>query len=344
MNIFDTRTMLGMVNQADFTPTTFLRDRYFATVRTFDTAKVDVDIVDASGRKLAPFVNPKIGGKVVERHGYRTNTYEAPELSPQMITTAEDMLKRLPGEALYSGMSPTERAAQQLGADLRELDEIITRREEAMCAEALFTGKIAVKGEGYDEVIDFWGADEANKPTTEITTKWSATTADIIGDLRKIRRTVIQKSGVTPTEIVCGSDVIDVLLKDTNVAAALNTRRVDLGMIQIQDLPNGVTYYGNLAGLDIYGYDSWYLGEDGKELPFVPAKQVLFASQAAKTTMAYGCVSLAGDDAVQFYAERRVPDSWVQRANPSGRVVQIKSRPLPIINQVHGFHVITPLA
>lgn len=343
MNIFDTRTMLGMVNQADFTPTTFLRDRYFATVRTFDTAKVDVDIVDASGRKLAPFVNPKIGGKVVERHGYRTNTYEAPEVSPQMITTAEDMLKRLPGEALYSGMSPTERAAQQLGADLRELDEIITRREEAMCAEALFTGKVTVKGDGYDDVIDFWGADEANKPTTEITTKWSAADADIIGDLRKIRRTVIQKSGMTPTEVICGADVIDVLLKDKNVAAALNTRRVDLGMIQIQDLPNGVTYYGNLGGIDIYGYDSWYLGEDGEEAAFVPAKQVLMAAPGVKTTMAYGCVALAGDDTVAFYAERRVPDSWVQRANPSGRVVQIKSRPLPIINQPLGFHVITAL-
>ena len=343
MNIFDTRTMLGMVNQADFTPTTFLRDRYFATVRKFDTAKVDVDIVDPSGRKLAPFVNPKIGGKIIERHGYRTNTYEAPEVSPQMITTAEDMLKRLPGETVYSGMSPTERAAQQLGADLRELDEIITRREEAMCAEALFTGKVTVKGDGYDEVVDFWSAVESEKPVTTLTTKWSDAAADIIGDLRKIRRTVIQKSGMTPTEVICGADVIDVLLKDKNVAAALNTRRVDLGMIQIQDLPNGVTYYGNLGGIDIYGYDSWYLGEDGEEAAFVPAKQVLMAAPGVKTTMAYGCVALAGDDTVAFYAERRVPDSWVQRANPSGRVVQIKSRPLPIINQPLGFHVITAL-
>lgn len=343
MNIFETRTMLEMVKDAEFSPTTFLRDRYFSNAKYFDTAKVDVDIVDASGRKIAPFVNPKIGGKIVERSGYRTHTYEAPEVSPLMVTTAEDLLNRLPGEALYSGMSPEERAAVQLGADLRELDEIITRREEAMCAEALFKGQVTVQGDGYDEVIKFWPTSSSEQPATTLGTKWSEAGADIIADLRGIRRSVIQASGITPTEIICGADVIDALLSNAKVQEALSTRRIDLGMISINDLPNGVTYYGNMAGLDIYGYDSWYLGADGNEAPFVPAKQFLMASQAAKTTMAYGCVSLAGDDAVAFYAERRVPDSWVQRANPSGRIVQIKSRPLPIINQVNGFHVVTAL-
>ena len=66
---------------------------------------------------------------------------------------------------------------------------------------------------------------------------------------------------------------------------------------------------------------------DGKEKPMVPEKACLLASPAAKTMLAYGVVSLAGDDEVKFYEGARIPDSWVQRANPSGRVVQIKSRP-----------------
>ncbi len=338
IDMFQTRTMLDMVKGAEFAPTSFLRDRYFGNVKTFDTNKVDVDIVDRAGRKLAPFVNPKIGGQVIERSGYRTHTYEAPEVSPYMVTTAEDLLKRLPGEALYSSVTPEQRAAEKLGEDLRELDEIITRREEAMCAEALFAGHVSVKGKGYDEVVSFWDADESAKPMTEVTTKWNAAGADILADLRSIRRAVIQQSGITPTEVICSADVIDAILANEKVAEQLNTRRAELGQIKIDQLPNGVTYYGNLGGLDIYGYDSWYVdGEEEK--PFVPAGLALMGSPAVKTTMAYGCCGVYGEG-LALYAEKRVPSSWTQEMNPAGRIVQVKSRPLPIVHQVGGFHVI----
>lgn len=338
MNIFETRTMLGMVKAAEFSPSSFLRDRYFANVLTFDTLKVDVDIVDAAGHKLAPFVNPKIGGKIVESQGYKTHTYEAPEVSPLMVTTAEDLLKRLPGESVYGAMAPEERAARKLGEDLRELDERITRREEAMCAEALFDGRVTVKGDGYDEVINY--AIEDASATKAVT--WSSAGADILGDLRKIRREIIQKSGITPTEMVVGSDVIEAMLKNADVRELLDTARLNVGEMKLEDQAQGVTYYGRLGGLDIYGYDAWYFDDaEGVEKPFVPADKFLMGSPLVKTTMAYGCVALAGDDALAFYEERRVPDSWVQRANPSGRVVQIKARPLPIINQPLGFRVVT---
>ena len=255
-----------------------------------------------------------------------------------MVTTAEDLLKRLPGESVYGAVSPEERAARQLGADLRELDERITRREEAMCAEALFDGRVTVKGEGYDEVINY--AIEDSAATKAVA--WSSADADILGDLRNIRREVIQKCGITPTEIICGQDVIEALLKNKEVREMLDVNRLAIGELKIQDQAQGVTYYGRLGGLDIYGYDAWYFDdEEGVEKPFVPADKFLMGSPLVKTTMAYGCVALAGDEAMAFYEERRVPDSWVQRANPSGRVVQIKSRPLPIVNQPLGFRVVT---
>jgi hypothetical protein len=344
MDMFDTRTMLGIVKEAEKDAKTFLRDRYFTNRPTFNTAKIDIDIVGANSRKLAPFVNPKVGGIVIERDGYKTNSYEAPEVSPMMVTTAEDMLKRTPGESIYGEKTPTQRAAEQLGKDLSELDDIITRREEAMCAEALFTGKVTVKGEGYDEVLNYWPSATSEQPKTTLSTLWTASGADaqsIMADLRSIRRSVIQKSGITPRELIVGNSVIEAMIEKLSVASALDNRRVDLGQINPQHLPNGVTYWGYLkdSALDIYSYDEWY--KDGEvEKPMVPDDLILMASQGVKTSLAYGCVSLAGDDDVRFYEGSRIPDSWVQRANPSGRIVQIKSRPLPIIHQINGFHVI----
>lgn len=349
IDIFSTRTMLGMIQASEKKATTFLRDRYFGNVVTFDTAKIDIDIVDDHDRKIAPFVNPRIGGSVVARDGYTTNSYEAPEVSPLMVTTAEDMLKRSPGESMYATKSPSQRASEEIGRNLSHLDDIITRREEAMCADALFNGQVTVTGVGYSDTIRYWSQlATANQPTTTLSTKWTADGADPLKDLRGIRRTVIQKCGVTPTEVICGTSAIDALLAKIN-GSKLDTRRVDMGMIDPSHLPQGVTYWGYLkdSGLDIYSYDSWYVADSGAnsgtEVPFIPADKVLMGSPNVKTTMAYGCVALTGDDDVRFYEGRRVPDSWVQRANPSGRIVQIKARPLPIINQIYGFHVITAI-
>lgn len=348
LDIFSTRTMMGAIEEGNLKTNTFLRDRYFSNHKSYDTAKIDVDIIGLGNRKLAPFVHPKIGGKVMDREGYQTKSYEAPEISPMRVTTAEDMLKRSPGETVYNGKTPSQRAAEQLGEDLAYLDEKITRREEFMCSSALFNGQIEIKGDGYNgEVINYWPQESADKPYTELAIKWTAqdvTAKVIMKDLRDIRRAMIKKSGITPTEIVCGTKVIDAIIDKLTDAKALDMRRVDMGQINPQHLPNGVTYWGYLkdSALDIYSYDEWYLNDAGQETPMVPEDKILMGTPNAKTTLAYAIVSLYDEKAntMNFYEGSRIPDSYISRKNPSGRVVQIKSRPLPIVHQIYGFHVI----
>lgn len=348
MNPFETRKLLGIVQEKNFSCHKFLRDKYFGNTITFDSEKIDFDVVGANGRRLAPFVHPKIGGKVVSREGFSTQSYTAPLLSAETMTVAEEFLKRSAGESIYGSKSPETRAGEAATRDMQMLDEMITRREEAMCAQALFNGKISVKGDGYDEELDFWkDLAEADKPETTLVDKWDSTgvTADkIFADIRSIRRSMIQKGGFTPKDLICGNQVIETLLPILNKAGALDTRRVDMGQIDPSHLPNGVTYWGYLkdSALDIYSYDEWYIDTDGSEYPMVPGNKVLFASSDAKTTMAYGAVCVAENNNLAWYAESRVPSSFIQ-TRPAGRVIKMESRPLPIINQVYGFHVLNPL-
>lgn len=346
MDIFDTKTMLKAL---DTTPPahSYLRDTFFGNVEEFDTAKIDIDIRRGK-RRMAPFVHPKIGGKTMERDGYRVDTFEAPEVSPDMVTTADQMLKRGIGETVYGAADPNVRAARQLGKDLAELDEAITRREEWMASQALFTGGIEVKGDGYDEVLSYWPTNPLEKPYTALSgdARWNKPDADISSDLLAAARKIRQGSGVNPTQVLLGTDALDAFLANPNFMKQLDYRRVDLGHIDPKQLPNGVTYWGFHKGsaLDIFSYDEWYVAENGDELPMVPTDLVLLGSPNVRTTMAYGCATLmrgTGDNsAPEFFAKRRVPDSWTQRKNPAGRIVQIKSRPLPIIHQIDGFHVL----
>lgn len=348
IDMFSTRSMLKMVEEGKLTTHTFLRDHYFSNRKTYNTEKIDVDIVGKGNRKMAPFVHPKIGGKVMDREGYKTNSYEAPEVSPERVTTAEDMLKRQPGEVIYGGKTPEKRAAEQMAKDLVYLDEKIARREEWMCAEALFNGAITITGDGYNgEVISYWSAEAKDKPFTELATKWtdeSVTAKTIAKDLRDIKRKVTENSGFVPTEILCGRKVIDAILDKLTDAAMLDNRRVVMGEINPAHLANGVTYWGHLkdSALDIYTYEESYTNDAGETFPMVPEDKILMASPKAETTLAYGVVSLLDEKAqtMNFYEGDRIPDSYISRKNPSGRVVQIKSRPLPIVHQVQAFHVI----
>lgn len=346
VSLFEPRTMLEMVN-SEFRARSFLRDRYFSNKKTFNTPTVDIDIKGPGKRKLAPFVNPRIGGTLDLRNGYKTSTYKPAFIAPYRVCTAEDAMQRLPGEQLYSGRSPNDRAAAILAEDLNEMDKEITRTEEVMCAQALTTGKILIKGEGVDDQLDFWGdLSAADKPSSTVSTLWTASGADPLRDLRAVCRTISQKSGLTPVEVIAGATAVDCLIdKLKGDTTAFNSRRIDLGQINPRELEDGVSYIGalRLPNLDVFTYDETYYDEASQSnKPMIPNDSVLIACRGVKTTRAYGLVDIinVADNSHSFVEGDRVPNSWLQQSNPAGRIVQLKSAPLMIVNEPLGFYIL----
>ena len=96
VNLFDTRTMIEVVQEGRKDNPTVLRDTFFRTRKNYDTEWIDFDVVGKNGRKIAPFVHPKIGGKAVDRGSYRTMSYKAPEVAPEIVTTPVLATYKLP--------------------------------------------------------------------------------------------------------------------------------------------------------------------------------------------------------------------------------------------------------
>lgn len=335
VSLFDTRTMLRMLEQAK-RPKSFLKDTFFATPNYFDTEYVDIDIIKGK-RRMAPFVSPRIGSKTVDRIGYETKTYKPVLVSPDTITTAEDLMKRAPGETIYGAGSPDTRAAAMLARDMMELDDMITRREEWMAAQVLFTGAVDMVGEGVDESVSFG---LTNIDTLASGAQWDESTSDPVKDLKTARTTIIQGSGITPDMAILGSDAAFALTRNSKVLAALDNRRTEMGMLAPDpNRGNGLTYIGYLSepGLELWSYDEWYLDDSGVEQPMVPVNKVLIGSTNSRCEMLYGAVV---DVNRGTFAAPRVPKSWTQE-KPSARFVQISSRPLPAMLQPDAFYVYT---
>lgn len=335
VNLFEPRTMLQFVKRMPKT-TTFLRDKFFAHREYSPTAKVDVDI-KIGGLKVAPYVSEKIGGKVVENSGYRTETFAPPLVAPLKVTTAADLQKRSMGENLYSSQTPQDRAARKLMDDLEDLEQMVTRREELMCAQAIFDGEIEVKGDGIDYLITFG---HKNRETLSGANLWSAGTSTKLADLKRWRKKVQETGFVNTDHVIMAGDVADELLKDEEILKLLNIRNVNIGQIAINELPSGATYIGYLSEVGyLYSYNAYYYNEDKKKSePLVPAGSLALLSSETDFSMAYAAITIIKDQDFTTYETERVPDSWVEK-NPDRKMLQLSSKPLPIPKEINGWFV-----
>lgn len=347
ISIYDPRTMGKLIERMPKVRT-FIRDTFFRNVETFDTQKIDVDFKKGN-RQLAPFVHKKIGGATIPNEGYMTNTYEPPLVAPNKITTIDDILKRMPGESLYNGKSPNERAVEKMQRDFKELDEMITRREEWMCCQALFTGKIPIldkDGKELQAEIDF---NFTNKEELKATEAWNKTTGGKIEQLGEWRGQV-QKTGFVNCNIcLMGSDAKKFFLNDSEVQKKLDVRRFDLALIAPKELPNGATYIGTIHeyGMDIYSYNEWYLDNwtdknKTEDKPLLPSNAVVLLSTEAEYSMYYGAVGIVDENkrTIAVVEGTRVPEQWVERS-PARRFLQISSAPLCVPHEVDSWYVAT---
>lgn len=323
--IFETRTMLEAVEQMP-PARRFLQDTFFSRVHTFGTKTVDIDIVKGQ-RKMAPFVHPRLPGNLSLRDGYRTDTYAPPYIQPKRETTAELIFKRAAGDNPYATRTPMERAGEQLGKDLAELDNEIARREEWMAAQALSTGQIRVVGEGVDDTINFLMSD--THKITLASGKWGTADAKPLENLRTWKRLIAKDSGRTANVAVLSGEALDAFYSSPKLLEQLNTRRVDMGMIKPQELPDGVTYLGYLndPGIDLYSYDEWYLDNEGNEKPMVAAGGLILGSTATRNAMLYGAIQDVEAAESGLVEVRRFPKSWVTK-EPSARWLKLQSAPL----------------
>lgn len=343
-NMVDLYTPRTLAEVVKTTPPvrTFLRDRFFTNVKTFPTKRVDIDIVKGN-RKMAAFIHPMVGGEIVQAEGYETKSYAPPLINPATISTADQLLERLPGEDMYSGKTPADRAAEKLIEEYNQLNDMTTRREEWMAAQVLTTGQLKVKGKGVDEVIDFG---LTNKITLTNTKKWGASAADIWGNLKDWKQQVSRNGFANANMVIMGKAAADAFMADATVAKLLDNRRIEIGAIKPEEMEGGITYYGhlNLPGVDIYGYDEVYLDDEtGETKPLIPDNVVLMIPSAASFMRAYGLCTYLDDAGAWHRAETdRLLRTYVEH-RPDRRFIELQTHPLLIPDKIDSWFAATVL-
>lgn len=333
--MFDPRMMLNSLRQHS-APKRFFQKTFFGRTQTHVTKAVEIDI-QKTKRRVAGYVNPNASANVVERDGFDTFSVSTAYLKEKVPTRVDDLLTRQMGHNPYDPIHPVERASGIMGEDLRMLDERFNRREELMCAEALLTGKLSIKGKGVNSSVDFGYIPGEHTHVLSGNDGWNKDTGDPMKDLDDWRRMVNQRCGIIPTSCIVGSAVYWSIINNPKVNERLDNRRVELGTIKPADLPEGIRYLGTLqpSMLDVYAYDEWYTDPvTGEDKPIVPEDVVLLGNPSARCTMHYGLIqNLKNPVAVP-----RFPSVW-EEEDGSARWLQLESAPLPCVVQPDAFLV-----
>lgn len=331
---YTTREMLEAIEQRK--PLRTLFSGFFPITNTHVSEIIEYDFKKGK-RSMAPFVAPRVGGKVMKRQGFTTKTITTPKIAPKRPMTIDDISKRGIGENVYSTKSPEERSNALLAKDMTELEEAIQRRKEWMAREIIINGKIDVQDEeeGVDVQIDF-GFD--NREVLSGTALWNTATANILGDLKRWRLAIIKESGIAPKIVIFASNVIDAFKSNAEVKAQLNLINSTIGKIEPRVVDPALTFYGRLAelDLDIYSYDEWFIDDNGVEQPMLPAGTVVMLPEEVGT-WEYGSVTQIDDEDFVTYEAEIVPKIFVDKEN-NIKSLTLTSRPIPKPDDVDSWY------
>ncbi len=318
----------------------FLQETFFGKEVYSNYKYVEV-LIQKGGKQIAPWVSPRLEGKVVKRDGKKVEIYEPPLQKPKFLTQAEDFLND--NNSYYgAGVSPAEKAAQELVKDLDDGKSRIVRRTELMVAQALEKSSITVKGEGIEDEIEF-GRKASHTKVLVGTALWTHADSDPRADLEKWQQEVLDESGVDPDICVMGRDAANAYAKHPKVREAFDIRNISAGEYKPKKKKPGVKFIGYDRELDlsIYKYTGKYEDPETKaNTLYWPADKIILGADQSQTGahIAYGGISDISSFQkegmnVNLFVGGVFVKSWTVQ-DPSGRFLMFQSKPLPIPGNV----------
>jgi hypothetical protein len=322
----------------------FFKSTLFNQVENYWGQQAAVDFYRGSSQ-AAPFCTPYRRGIAVPRKKYVTSWVDIPDIKITRDIRAFDARYRLAGEAIGSKMSSQDRVLELQNRDYLELDLQISRREEVMCSDVLFSGRLLILDGEDNQPINEIDYGPINTTVIDPASYWDVAGSNPISDLQNMKR-LVTGSGYPANLYVLGVDASNSFLNSEAVKESSNFLNYQQGQIspqQFKDFENfGISLLGSFWGMPIYSYDGTYTDPiDNQVKYFMPPDYALVASTAIAHRLAYGMVTQVEDDKAKSISDYQLPrvPQYVADAETDNLLFRLWSRPLPIPTDVLAWSV-----
>jgi hypothetical protein len=339
MDIYSTAYLSRVVNRLRPIPTVFL-DLFFPEVVTSDKEEIYFDQVDNKPR-IAPFVHPMRGGKLVEDEGYSTKSFKPAYIKDKRIFNPLKAIKRRAGEAITGDMSPEQRIQMNLMASLQSQKDMLLRRMEVMAVEAIMSGKQTIVGDGINAVVDF-GRDAELTVTLTTTAKWDdASNTSQSNNFEDWSALLLDKCGFGGTDIIMDAKAWKLLKRDASFAKLLDRNYKGGDGTSLDMNPRakveGVQFKGMLGDFMVWVYNHPYVNDEGASVNAMPDNTVIMADRrGVQGVRHFGAIM----DLDSLMPMEQFVKSWKEE-DPSVRLLLSQSAPLLVPYQKNATLVAT---
>lgn len=322
-----------------FTGGNFLTKLCFPLVTRFQTAEVYFDRI-LDDLQAAPLVGPLAPGRIQDVPGYRRESVIPASIKPKNQVLPDQVMSRLPGEAMGGEMTATDRAAAIREWYLTAHQRRIARRREIMSADLIKTGSMTLVGEDYPTtVVDFDRDNNLTKALT-LTDRWGESGVSPFDDFDEWMNEVGEASG----------SAVDVGIFDRKAWALFEAdpkfyKSIDrtLGQTSAAELgfkarvPGKPTFKGRIGDVELYVYNDKNK-DNGSVSPLFPDYSVAAISVGGiEGCIAAGLVQHASNN----YAEGEFfPHNWVDE-NTGAEFIETITASMPVPKRINATHFAT---
>jgi hypothetical protein len=306
--------------------TRYFRDHFFPVEMQSDKEEIYFDENQDNRIGAAPFVHPLLEAPMFRDEGYSTKSYKPAYIKEKTGITSEDGNDRLPGEDFGGEYTQMQRAELRLIQKTTRLYERIRVREELMALEVVKTGKLTIKGEGFDTVIDFKRDPGLTKKLTA-DKGWSNPDFAMTTFFESLQREMASKNlnQSRPRKVIMGIEAFDMFRANKEVQKLLPDYMrlvADIGLkLTPQDSSfENLLYRGNFGNTEIWVHE----GKTDQKTYDIGPKEVLFTCDNIQGVRHYGAIR---DLKAQLVARPVFVKSW-EIEDPSQRIVLLQSAPL----------------
>ncbi len=281
----NTIRMIAAYNQMA-APTLFFSGFFQSPPQNFhNTEDVEIDIV-RSDEDIAIVVQDL-------STGYRHNTtdvftnkrFKPPIFKEAVPLNSFDLLNRMPGDDPFQNPDFRSNIIVRMFQGMTKVENKIRRSLELQASQVLMTGTVTLSDENGVALYTIDYKPKATHfPTASIT--WGTGTEDKMADINALAEVVRNDGLGDPDQLIFGVDAFESFIKDADVLARFDNRRMTLGTISPMEMRGNGGNFRGIVEIGNYQYDVWTYGGRYKDpqtalkVQFMdPAKVVVRDSQ-----------------------------------------------------------------
>lgn len=316
--------------------------------------KVAIDI-ERYGEDVAIAIKKCTGPNLNDFDLFTSKEFEPPAFGEAFPLDVCDLVQRMAGVDPYTDAYNEYGAAivAKMAKGFKLIDDKISRSVELQAAQIMQTGIVTLTdGTGATVYTLDFKPKATHFPT--VGTAWATiATADPLGDIEALAKVIRADGKVNPDRLIMGDTALRNFMRNADVQAVLDNRRMEVGLIAPGMEDSGATFYGHVwAGtykFEIWAYPGTYTDpQTGNSTQYVEADKVIVTSTKTRLDMTSARVPLplGPDPRIAGLLPGRMsspeggfdvtPNAY---ATPNGKQImgELESRPLLIPVQIDGF-------